>query len=99
MDKKLIADSSAQNDSKPNVGSSCFLSWIKNANKLGKYYTTYFGYRISITKKGSVEIIGNKTIFTEGQYVAINKTGNKITGKLSTVISKIDLLQFKKTYK
>ncbi|NNV54547.1 hypothetical protein [Limnovirga soli] len=53
------------------------MSWIKLANKNGKYQYTYLGFRVY------------KTQF---ETIAINKQGVKFTGKLfDEYVSKIDI--------
>ena len=73
--------------------------WVKEANKLGTYKKTYQGFRIytviaatfttTIVEKED-GIMYNKTEFTKGRYIAIDKFGVKYKGWYWSIISKID---------
>lgn len=62
------------------------MSWVKDANKLGKYEGTYYGFRVYMTKKPrhiqSTEVRHgvpvNRTELLPGHWIAINKDGYKI---------------------
>ncbi|WP_346320950.1 hypothetical protein [Chitinophaga sp. YIM B06452] len=65
------------------------MGWIKEANKLGKYINTWKGFRFYCTVEPTstesiIERDGEqwlRTEFTEGEYVAIDKTGMEFRGK------------------
>lgn len=75
------------------------IGWVKEANKLGRYRNTYGGFRIYVTLEPTssssvVEKNGelwNKTEFTRGLYIAVDRYGVTYEGELDTVISKIDI--------
>lgn len=75
------------------------MSWIKEANKLGEYQSTYKGFRIYITEKGIVndtmedraDGTYNVITITPSKLIAINKNGVKIEGSLEVIGMKIDL--------
>lgn len=81
------------------------MNWIKEANKIGKYHTTYNGFRIYITKQGSISesieersdgIYSVKKITTT-EFIAIDKTGLKLTGSgLEDIGYKIDFETLKR---
>jgi hypothetical protein len=64
------------------------VSWVKEANKLGEYRTTYKGFRIYCTLKPEAKSRIEKrnlqtfrvTEFTKGKYVAIDKSGATLEG-------------------
>lgn len=64
------------------------MSWIKEANKIGKYEQTYKGFRFYCTKEPEIkqetfEKDGerwNRTDFIKGDFVAIDKTGLRFEG-------------------
>lgn len=83
------------------------MSWVKDANKIGEYKTTYGGYRIYCIKQPQiVERIEERetgiyriTDFVRGEFLAINKDGDKIEGYyLEDIASKIDIQEIKKRY-
>jgi len=73
------------------------MSWIKEANKIGKYETSYKGFRLYCTKEPEiiqsvVTIDGeqyNRTELIKGWFVAIDKT------KLRFEANNIQELSFK----
>ncbi len=76
------------------------MSWIKTANQLGKYYSTYRGFRIYIikepdSKESIVErngVLYKKIDLINGEMVAIDKTGVIIKGHhVDAIGSKIDI--------
>jgi protocatechuate 3,4-dioxygenase beta subunit len=60
------------------------MSWIKQANKIGKYNSTYKGYRIYLKKQGSVTVEENGEYMTThivpNTYAAMNKAGTYLEG-------------------
>lgn len=74
------------------------MSWIKEANKMGEYKNTYYGFRIYCIKSPEVietivqksDGLYNKTEFTRGEYVGIDKSDCKYEGDLERVIALID---------
>lgn len=81
-----------------------FRKWIKEANKIGKYYQSYRGYRIyyvviSASKTETMEIDGKifeHRTFEKGKLIAVNKPGNRIERySLSEVGSAIDVEIFR----
>jgi len=74
------------------------MSWIKEANKIGKYDETRYGFRFYIIKEPSSiesikEINGELyrcTDFIKGEYVAVDSTGLTFTGWLWDIIPKIE---------
>ena len=77
------------------------VGWVKEANKLGIYKSTYNKFRIytikeptsikSIVKREGVDGLWRRTDFTQGEYVAIDKYGVTYKGKYWDIISKIDI--------
>ena len=75
------------------------IGWIKEANKLGKYKTTYKGFRIYTVKEVTciqdvVQREGqmySRTSFTKGDYVAVDRYGVTYKGWYWNIIAKIDV--------
>lgn len=75
------------------------VGWIKEANKLGKYKTTYYSFRIyTVDEPTHTERIEeredgtyNVTEFTKGDYIAIDKYGVTYKGWYWDIIAKIDI--------
>lgn len=76
------------------------MGWVKEANKLGKYLTTFLGYRIyvkvqpthveSIITENGVQY--RKTEFFPGEYVAVNRYADIIECEgLGNMIAKIEI--------
>lgn len=83
------------------------MSWIKEANKIGRYETTYKGFRFYYTKEASmfhsiVEKDGalwNKTEIIKAELVAINKNGLTLEGNyIDEMAFRIDIILIKKSY-
>jgi hypothetical protein len=59
------------------------MSWIKEANKIGKYERSHEGFRIYCTKEPKVKCtvveregeMWNRTDFIKGWFVAVDKDG------------------------
>lgn len=59
------------------------MSWVKEANKLGRYNTSYKGFRIYCIKEPQIKTtheqredgIYQRTDFIPGEMLAIDKTG------------------------
>ena len=74
------------------------MSWIKEANKKGRYKQTHKGFRIYVvvecsSKISIVERNGesyNCTEITKGVYYAVDKNGVEFNGWLWDIIHKID---------
>lgn len=70
------------------------MTWVKEANKLGKYEETYDGFRIYVTKEpqvleSSFEEDGStwlRTDFVPGEFVAIDRDGVTFTRRYLTEI-------------
>jgi hypothetical protein len=76
------------------------MSWVKEANKLGRYSTTYHGFRIYCTKEPQVLTteyeeegsLWRRTDFIKGEMVAIDKTGCTFTAPYTEELAfKIDM--------
>lgn len=73
--------------------------WVKEANKLGKYSKTYYGFRIYTVKPADTKVtfenredgVWRRTDFLPGEYIAIDKYGVRYEGKYWDVIAKIDI--------
>lgn len=76
------------------------MSWISEANKLGKYDTTHRGFRIYVVKEGSftesyfqnekLELI-HQVDFHNSERIAIDKNGVRFDGNLHEIYFKIDI--------
>lgn len=61
------------------------MSWIKEANKIGKYERSHEGFRIYCTKEPEIKVttenredgLWRRTDFIKGWFVAIDKNGVK----------------------
>ena len=76
------------------------MSWIKQANKIGKYESTRMGFRIYWKKEPTHKsyphvrngVEGIRTDFIKGELVAIDKTGLRIEeDSLGSIGFKIDM--------
>jgi hypothetical protein len=75
------------------------MGWLKQANKIGKYETTWNGFRIYLTKSETIKQYTEHreegsfmvTDFGKREYVAVDKTGFKITDySIEGIAYKID---------
>jgi hypothetical protein len=76
------------------------MSWVKEANKLGRYNTTYLGFRIYCIKEPQIRTshyqredgIYQRTDFIQGEMLAIDKTGTTFTAPyVENLAFKIDM--------
>jgi hypothetical protein len=76
------------------------MTWIKQANKIGKYRSTYKGFRIYCTKQSRIVVRIEKredglyriTQIIPGWLVAVDKTGSRFEGAdITSVAFKIDI--------
>lgn len=83
------------------------MSWVKEANKLGKYLQTYKGFRLyeikAATHSERFEDRPNGryriTEFEKGEAVAIDKTGEVVHGSgILTLSEKIDMIVLKRYF-
>lgn len=83
------------------------MSWVKEANKLGKYLQTYKGFRVYETKAAThSERFEDRpdgrfriTEFEKGEAVAIDKTGEVVHGSgIRTIGEKIDMIVLKRYF-
>lgn len=81
------------------------MTWIKKANKLGRYLDTYQGFRIYVIKPTEVkEEIEERpdglyriTRFIPGELVALDKTGCRFEGNgKGEIYCKIDIETFQR---
>lgn len=82
------------------------MGWISESNKIGKYKTTYKGFRFYCTKESEViesvverdDGMYNKTEFIKGEYIAIDKSGQRIEGYYWYIITKIDIIDLQRIF-
>ena len=51
------------------------MGWVQEANKLGTYHSTVYGYRIYCTTSTVITITEQGIESVQGKYLAINKNG------------------------
>lgn len=74
------------------------MSWVKDANKIGRYDKTYLGFRIYVivepTSDTKIEERQDGkysvTTFTSGHYKAVNRKGKMFEGKRWDVVAEIE---------
>lgn len=75
------------------------MGWIKEANKLGEYHSTEFGYRIYKTEPMIITENGNETTYKQGKYLAIDKNGILMQDRpLEFIWAEIDKKRIEKAY-
>ncbi len=80
--------------------------WIKEANKLGRFSRTYKGFRIYITKEGSMKEaeferdgeMWRRTDIEPPLFAAMDKYGVLYQGRYESVIWEIDVDVFQQSY-